>query len=1028
MSHSPSQFCELTDRQLFLQVLACATDEDRLARLKEVCPHDPDRRERIMRMIELEQSGKAELFEELAGRVGVEPDALLDNDQASALAGSVGDSPEVLPTIRHYKLLEKIGDGGMGVVYMAAQEDPIRRTVAVKIIKPGMDSKQVIARFEAERQTLAMMNHPHIAKVLEAGTTEEGHPYFVMELVKGIAINEFCDQHQLTLDERLKLFLSVCQAVEHAHQKGVIHRDLKPSNVLVELHDVDYVPKIIDFGVAKATGGALSDRTLHTGYSQMIGTPLYMSPEQAEFSGLDVDTRSDVYSLGVMLYELVTGTTPVDKEQLKQLPFDEMCRMLREDEPLRPSKRLSTLDARTRSTVSERRTTPMQKLISTARGDLDWIVMKSLEKDRRRRYQSAASLGEDVRNYLAGETVIAHPPSSVYQLRKWLHRHRVLSVAITLVTFTLASAGALLWNKNNQTAAALATAVKQRERADQNLQFAVAAVDDMYVNFSTQWLSDGSSPSNLQHEFLQRAQDFYHRVTELPKRDERDLLQAAEAYERIARISQFLDQDAQAIEALNEAIKASRAALNGKDGARSEVRISLLRRLHLRAAIQLDGGDLTGAKADFDAGFDQLRVLRDSAVDANDYREASIDLQHGYAEYLYRAGELKDAETFSRKAREELQLANNKEMDTHVGKITNRLLLGRILLAQEREADAAEQVAEGLLLCRKLRSRISDGVTPNLLQAELLELSAQIDESTGRLDPAEQHLEEAIELRRLLSKSRMDPSQSMMPQPLFLDDGHWDPNAFYGYNRASLQLARVVLAEGRTFQAEDLLGQCMLSNFVLSLDRPSVVKHQVAEANTWALIYQLLLSQNSKDAKPARDYAILIWRETIEHNPHARTFRSGLQPGIDDYLWFRSTLDAEGIVRLDSNEPLRKEHDLRAYPDIALASRATARSWFDAKRYKAALRFFEASAKAREYGCEYDWLYLAMSHAQLGNRELADQWFEQANKATNVTEHPSVELVALLDETKQTLANLRIIDDEEQHNPESNESQPSPSE
>ena len=325
-------------------------------------------------------------------------------------AAGAAASPEVPGAlIGPYKLVEEIGEGGMGTVWMAQQTEPVKRLVAVKLIKAGMDSRQVIARFEAERQALALMDHPNIARVLDAGTTSAGRPYFVMDLVKGVPITRYCDEHHLTPRQRLELFIPVCQAVQHAHQKGIIHRDLKPSNVLVALYDGKPVPKVIDFGVAKAAGQQLTDKTLVTGFGAIVGTLEYMTPEQAELNQLDIDTRSDIYSLGVLLYELLTGGTPFTKKDLEKAGMLEMLRMIREQEPTKPSTRLSTAEGL--PTLAANRGTEPAKLTKLVRGELDWIVMKALEKDRSRRYETANGLAMDVQRYLADEPVQACPPS-----------------------------------------------------------------------------------------------------------------------------------------------------------------------------------------------------------------------------------------------------------------------------------------------------------------------------------------------------------------------------------------------------------------------------------------------------------------------------------------------------------------------------------------------------------------------------------------------------------------------------------------
>ena len=354
---------------------------------------------------------------------------------------------EVGEQIGQYKLMEQIGEGGFGTVWVADQERPVRRRVALKIIKLGMDTKEVIARFEQERQALAMMDHPHIAKVFDAGATQWGRPFFVMELVRGIKITDYCDQANLPTAERLALFIQVCHAVQHAHQKGIIHRDLKPSNILVTLHDGLAVPKVIDFGVAKATQQQrFTDLTIYTQFQQMIGTPLYMSPEQAEMSGLDIDTRSDIYSLGVLLYELLVGRTPFDPETLMRKGFDEIRRVIREQEPPKPSTALQTMAADVRASVAQHRQSDGAQMARLLSGELDWIVMKALEKDRTRRYETANGFAEDIRRYLANEPVTAAAPSVAYLFRKFARRHKAaLGVAALIAAVLVAATGISVW-------------------------------------------------------------------------------------------------------------------------------------------------------------------------------------------------------------------------------------------------------------------------------------------------------------------------------------------------------------------------------------------------------------------------------------------------------------------------------------------------------------------------------------------------------------------------------------------------------
>src|SRR5579859_3397676 len=397
--------------------------------------------------------------------------------------------------IGRFKLLEEIGQGGFGVVYMAEQREPVKRRVALKIIKLGMDTRQVVARFEAERQALALMDHPNIAKIFEAGATDTGRPYFVMELVHGIKVTDYCDQNNLSTPERLDLFVQICRAVQHAHQKGVIHRDLKPSNILVTLHDGIPVPKIIDFGIAKATQQELTEKTVFTQFGHFIGTPAYMSPEQAQWSELDVDTRSDIYSLGVLLYELLTGRTPFEVKEMLGAGIEEMRRLIREKEPARPSTRLSTLLATELTTAAQHRRAAPPKLVQQLRGDLDSIVMKCLEKDRARRYETANGLARDIERHLNHESITARPTRRAARLWRWCRREPELSTlgaAVLLLLLTLAAASTIAaWRINSaRSAERLQRGVAEQARNELALSV---------MHRSEEWFESGESPKALAH-------------------------------------------------------------------------------------------------------------------------------------------------------------------------------------------------------------------------------------------------------------------------------------------------------------------------------------------------------------------------------------------------------------------------------------------------------------------------------------------------------------------------------------------------
>lgn len=554
---------------LFGEALACQSAEEQAAFLDRACGANAELRAKLESLLQAHR----ESGDFLLGRPASQP-------LHATCATSEAERPGA--TVGPYKLLEQIGEGGMGAVYMADQQAPVRRRVALKIIKPGMDTRRVIARFEAERQALALMDHPNIARVLDAGETASGRPYFVMELVRGVPINEYCDQHSLSISERLKLFDLVCHAVQHAHQKGIIHRDIKPTNVLVTLHDGRPVPKVIDFGIAKATGQQLTEKTLFTEFHQLIGTPLYMSPEQAELSGLDIDTRSDIYSLGVLLYELLTGTTPLERGRLKEAAYDEVRRIIREEDPPKPSTRASSLEHSQPSLAALRSTEP-RKLCHLLQGDLDWIVMKALEKDRTRRYATAAGLAADIQRHLSDQPVEACPPSAAYRFRKFARRNRVALVTASVVLVALA-AGTLVssWQAIRATQAeALADArlrteataraeearqrqvadnerreaEKQREAAEANFQKARQAVDEYFTLVSESKLLDVPGLQSLRRDLLEAALRFYRESANQRSSDPNTLASLAVTYLRVAEIYHATDRNDDAVAAMEQAME-----------------------------------------------------------------------------------------------------------------------------------------------------------------------------------------------------------------------------------------------------------------------------------------------------------------------------------------------------------------------------------------------------------------------------------------------------------------------------------------
>ncbi len=653
-------------------------------------------------------AGDLELQSRLAAMLHAAVGGLADprtHSVAAVASPSSALDEDVGARIGPYLLLQQLGEGGFGRVFLAQQSEPVVRQVALKVIKLGMDTRQVVARFEQERQALAMMDHPHIARVIDAGVTASGRPFFVMDLVRGLSIIEHCDRNQLSIAERLAIFVQVCDAVQHAHGKGVIHRDLKPSNVLVTMQDGRPHTKVIDFGVAKATSQRLTDKTLYTEQRQVIGTLQYMSPEQAEGS-LDVDIRTDVYSLGVLLYELLTGGTPFDRQLLRDAMPGELPRLIRDFEPQTPSTRLSSSGEHLATLATQRRSEP-RRLGALVRGELDWIVMKAIEKDRSRRYETAAAFGLDVQRHLRGEAVIAAPPSRTYLLRKFVRRHRGMVMAATAVALALVL-GVV------GTSLALVEAVRERQRADLE---ATAAAD-------------------AQH----RAQANERQAVELAQRAELAQREEARARQHAETIRDFV------VAALREAdvtraggredvtiLAAMENAIDDLDSGRFAAEPAIAADLKLTIAQVLHtNGRLEAALALAEQAVQLLRRVHSG--DHDDLAAAICEV----GRLCNRLGRLQDCERFSREA---MSMYDRLYAGDNVHRASLRNNVGDVLRALGRPAEALPLLEESVSMMRRLGNE--DGTL-----AMSLDNLAQAKEELGAEPEAQALLEEALSLRR----------------------------------------------------------------------------------------------------------------------------------------------------------------------------------------------------------------------------------------------------------------------------------------
>lgn len=927
------------------------------------------------------------------------PDRLLD--QPAAAGVSTGALTPACPAdlaavlcaesigtqIGPYKLLQQIGEGGMGTVYMAEQTEAIRRKVALKIIKAGMDSRQVVARFEAERQALAMMDHVNIARVFDGGATQNGRPYFVMELVHGVPITKYCDAKRLTPRERLELFVPVCEAIQHAHQRGIIHRDIKPSNVMITLNDGKPVPKVIDFGVAKATEPKLTERTLFTQYGTMVGTLEYMSPEQAEMNAQGVDTRSDIYSLGVLLYELLAGSTPLTHKRLKETAYAEILRMIKEEEPQKPSTRLSDSGEALASISSQRRMEPA-KLTKLVKGELDWIVMKSLEKDRDRRYEAANSFAADIRRHLNDEPVLAHPPSALYRFRKFARCNKVelvtaslLAVALVAVIAALAISYIRVAREQGRTKAAYEAETQQRRRAQDNFAQALRGIETMVKGINQELSLTDPARSKLLEGALAQCQDLLKEKSD----DESARQGRGSAYMMIAQIQ-----------------------------------------IHLGHPVLAEGG--------FRQALEVFSGLVEDYPNRSDYRYTLAHTHSLFGRALRIApARPQDAEEHDRRAIEMLNGLSQEDP----GKLTYQVELGQtyhelgyLLWSRGRWAEAETAYRQALAvqqpLAAGLGSSVSESATDVANTLNSLGILLRINQ---RLEEAESAFRQALDALNKLPPDLLAVGATR--QQLARSQGH---------------LAIVLGQTGRYAEAERVVRLALRIREKAAADAPHLNKLEASQevALTYRYLGWLLAAGGQpREAEKAYVQALALMGQVLDVAPAAENYRLQQAMAQSDLgnlcasagerqkakLLFQQALAGFRLACEGSTgDPDRRNYMARflaTCPDaqirnpaqaVALAKTAVALAPLDgvcwntlgialyrAGDWKEAAQALEKSALMRSGGSGTDWFFLAMAHWQLGQKDDARKWYDRAVRWMEKTQRQDEELLRFRAEAAELL-------------------------